>query len=242
MAHSDKLIHSILVDGVTYEIHDAHAIHTIADLNLSSVLKFGGVVATRNDLPEASAETEGYVYHIKDEDTEVVCVNIEGVYHWEDFGHAIVTDHVHEVSVTPSSTTEASKVVTQGSVVAGTAPSFTEGTFTPGSFTQGEDKFSAGSFEPGSVSLDCTPASYAQGTDTFAPNTPTKLDVSKFNAGSASLTEGSYTAPSASFKQGTDTFNANTPTKLDVTKFNAGSASVSTINYVAPQLTPCQVS
>lgn len=242
MAHTDKLIHSINVGGVVYEIHDAQAIHAIEDLNLSSVLKFGGVVANRAALPAANADTEGYVYHIQAEDAEVVCVNVDNAYHWEDFGHAIVTDHVHDVTVTPASTTDASKLVNAGSVVAGTLPSFTAGAFDAGSYTQGTDKFTAGSFEAGSVTLNYSAPNYVQGTDTFAANVPTKLDVTKFNAGTASLTGGNYTAPTASFTQGTDTFNANVPTVIDTTKFNAGSASISKINYVAPEFTECQVS
>lgn len=243
MAHTDlsKLIHSIQVGTETYEIHDKAAIHSIEDLNLSSVLKFGGVIANRAALPTADASKEGYVYHIVDEDSEVVCVNVEGVYHWEDFGHAIVTDHVHDVTVTPASTADASKLVDAGSVVAGTLPSFTAGAFTAGSYTQGEDKFTAGSFTPGSVSLNCTPAAYTQGTDTFAANKPTTLDVTKFNAGSATLNDGSYNPPSASFVQGTDTLTPNTPTVVDVSKFNAGSVTAAPISYVAPVFTECQV-
>lgn len=236
MAHSDKLIHSINVGGVLYEIHDAQAIHTIEDLNLSSVLKFGGVVASRTNLPAANANTEGYVYHIKDEDAEVVCVNVDGTYHWEDFGHAIVTDHVHDVIVTPSSTAEASKIVTVGSVVAGSAASFSEGAFEAGSFAQGEDIFDAGSFTAGSVDLDYVAPTYKQGTDSFSANVPTKIDISKFDGGSLS-----YTAPSATFVQGTDKFTANVPSKIDVSKFNAGSLTQTDINYIAPVLTPAQL-
>lgn len=241
MAHSDKLIHSINVGGVLYEIHDASAIHKIEDLNLSSVLKFGGVVANRSALPAASAETEGYVYHIKDEDSEVVCVNVDSAYHWEDFGHAIVTDHVHDIVVTPASTTEASKLVDAGSVVAGSLPSFTAGAFNAGSYVQGNDEFNAGSFTPGSVTLDYTAPSYKQGTDSFQANVPSKVDISKFNSGSADFNPGSYVKPSASFVQGTDEFTANTPTVVDVTKFNAGSMTQSEINYVAPTLTDCEL-
>lgn len=241
MAHTEKLIHSINVGGQVYEIHDANAVHSIEDLNLSGVLKFGGVVASRSDLPAADAQKEGWVYHIKDEDTEVVCVNVDGVYHWEDFGHAIVTDHVHDVTVKPSSTTEASKVVTTGSVVAGTLPSFTAGAFNAGSYTQGQDTFTPGSFTPGSVDLSYTAPTYTQGQDTFQANVPSKIDLSKFSAGSASLNEGSYTKPSSSFVQGTDKFTANVPTKVDVTKFNAGSMTQSDIVYTAPELTDCQL-
>lgn len=241
MAHTNNLIHSINVGGVVYEIHDAQAIHSIEDLNLSSVLKFGGVVANRAALPAASAEKEGYVYHVQDEDTEVVCVNVNDAYHWEDFGHAIVTDHVHDVVVTPSSTTEASKLQTAGSVVAGTLPSFTAGAFNAGSYTQGEDTFTAGSFTPGSVDLSYTAPSYTQGTDTFQANVPSKIDTSKFKAGSASLVPGSYVKPSASFVQGEDKFTANTPTVIDTSKFNAGSMTQTDINYVAPTLTDCEL-
>lgn len=243
MAHStDKLIHSINVGGVLYEIHDANAIHTLSDLNLSSVLQFGGVVKTRAELPTAAAEKEGYVYHIVADDSEVVCVNVDGVYHWEDFGHAIVTDHIHEVIVTPGSTTDASKLVDAGAVVAGTLPTYQEGAFSAGSYTQGTDEFNAGSFEAGSVKLNYTAPTYTQGEDTFAANTPTTLDVTKFKAGSATLNDGTYVAPTASFTQGEDKFTANTPTVIDTSKFNAGSASISAINYVAPVFTECQVS
>lgn len=229
MAHSDKLIHSINVGGQVYEIHDASAIHSIEDLNLSGVLKFGGVVASRSNLPAADAQKEGWVYHIKDEDTEVVCVNVDGAYHWEDFGHAIVTDHVHDVTVTPSSTTDASKLVDVGSVVAGTLPSFVAGAFDAGSYTQGQDEFTAGSFTAGSVELDYTAPAYQQGTDSFSANVPTKIDISKFDGGSLS-----YTAPSLTFTQGQDQFTANTPTVVDVTKFNAGAASLNEGSYTKP--------
>ena len=220
MAHTtDKLIHSINVGGVIYDIHDAQAIHSIEDLNLSGVLKFGGVVANREALPAASADKEGWVYHIKDEDTEVVCIKDDvsaSTYHWEDFGHAIVTDHTHDV-VVAAAKTSASKVETVGSVTAGSAASYTQGAFNPGSFTQGTDEFTAGSFTPGSVELDYTAPSYTQGKDTFTANQPTVIDVSKFNGGSLD-----YTAPTASFVQGTDSFTPNVPSKIDVSKFNAG--------------------
>lgn len=236
MAHIENLIHSINVGGVMYEIHDAQAIHSIEDLNLSSVLKFGGVVANRAALPAANADTEGFVYHIKDEDTEVVCVNVDDAYHWEDFGHAIVTDHVHDVIITPASTAEASKLVTAGNVTAGTLPSFTAGAFNAGSYEQGKDEFTAGSFTAGSVSLDYAAPSYQQGTDTFQANVPTAIDTSKFDGGSLA-----YTAPTLTFTQGKDVFNANVPTKVDVSKFNAGSMTQSDIVYTAPTLTDCEL-
>lgn len=237
MAHSDKLIHSILVGGVEYEIHDAHAIHTIEDLNLSSVLKFGGVVPTRTDLPAASADTEGYVYHIKDEDTEVVCVEVDGVYHWEDFGHAIVTDHVHDVVVTPSSTTEASKIVTPGEVKAGTLPSYSEGTFNPGRFEQGQDEFNAGSFEPGSVDLAYTAPTFEQGTDTFQTNTPTTIDVSKFNAGSLTQTDISYEAPTLTDCQLVQSVsNGVLSFSLTPGSLTGGGVTGGKVSYTAPSL------
>jgi hypothetical protein len=229
MAHIENLIHSINVNGVLYEIHDATAIHDIADLNLSQVLKWGGVVATRTALPAAGADNEGWVYHVKDEDTEVVCVNVDGAYYWEDFGHAIVTDHVHDFVVTPKSTASASKLETAGSVVAGTAPTFTEGTFNAGSFEQGKDTFNPGSFTEATYELSYSSAGFQQGDDSFTANVPTKIDTSKFDGGSLS-----YTAPTVTFEQGKDSFSANVPTVIDTTKFNAGSASLAKGDFTAP--------
>jgi hypothetical protein len=221
MAHIENLIHSINVGGVVYEIHDAQAIHDISDLNLSGVLKFKGVKATYAELPKADNEI-GDVYLVTNEDAEYVWTEKN---EWELFGSAFVTNHTHNVTITPSSTASASKLETAGSVVAGTAPSFVSGAFNAGSYTQGKDEFTAGSFTPGSVSLNYTAPNYTQGTDTFSANVPSKVDITKFSAGSASLDSGSYTKPSASFTQGTDEFTANTPTVVDVSKFNAGSLS-----------------
>lgn len=227
MAHSDKLIHSIKIDNVVYEIHDAQAIHSIEDLQLSGVLKFAGIVPGRDELPAASASLVGYVYHVRDIDSEVVCVEDNDEYRWEDFGHAIVDEHTHTITLTPS-TTSASKVSNAGSVAVGSKASFTQGKFTPGSFTQGIDTYVAGKYTPGTASLTHNGGSFEQGEDSFTPNVPTAIDTSKFSGGSASFT------------QGTDSFTANTPTVIDTSKFSGGSASLSGGSYTAPtaSLTP----
>lgn len=237
MAHTENLIHSINVGGKLYEIHDAQAIHDISDLNLSGVLKFKGVKATYAELPVSENEL-GDVWLVTSEDAEYVWTENN---EWELFGSAFVTNHIHEVTITPSSTASASKLETTGSVTTGTAPSFVAGAFDAGNYTQGKDEFSAGSFTAGSVDLNYVAPSYTQGADTFQANVPSKIDTTKFSAGSASLEAGSYTKPSATFAQGQDRFTANTPTVVDVSKFNAGSLTQSDINYVAPTLTNCEL-
>ena len=143
----------------------------------------------------------------------------------------------------------------------GTAASFTQGTDTfdagSASFTQGEDTFTAGNVtvDYTKQTLNCTPCEFEQGTDSFTPNVPTEIDVTKFNAGSASLTPGSHTNSVASFTQGTDTFIAgDLPSatfthgdmpSFDISKFKAGSFNAGScalavegetlkLNYVAP--------
>ncbi len=61
-----------------------------------------------------------------------------------------------------------------------------------------------------------TPAVY--GTDTFTPNVPTEIDVTKFNGGSKVA----------------DTWNAGTMASLDLTKFNGGSKVADTFSAGTP--------
>ena len=56
MAHSSNLIHSIKIGNNTYEVHDAQAIHTLADLaalgiDVEGAFIYRGSVANKAALP-----------------------------------------------------------------------------------------------------------------------------------------------------------------------------------------------
>lgn len=59
--------------------------------NAASVFKFKGTVATVGDLPTASADIEGNVYHVTADHGEYVCAKVDGsdVYTWEALGGVI---------------------------------------------------------------------------------------------------------------------------------------------------------
>ena len=65
MAHGSNILHSIkLPNGTVYEIHDAQAVHTLADLaalgmNTEGIFSYQGIVATVADL-EDKATVEGH--------------------------------------------------------------------------------------------------------------------------------------------------------------------------------------
>lgn len=241
LKHGTNLIHSILVDGTTYEIHDAAAIHDIAELNLSGVLKFKGTVATVAELPVNTAEHKneaGDVYLVTANDAEYVWTEAG---EWELFGSTIVNAHIHEVIVkVANEKVSASKLVDAGSVALGTAPSFTEGAFNGGSYTQGEDVFTAGDVKITQADSSIVPCSYTQGKDTFNFNAGTQaaLDTAKFDGGKIDVVADQYVAPT--YTQGTDNFefNAGSHTVIDTTKFSAGSMTDGSITDGNVEYTP----
>ncbi len=104
-----KLISSIQLpnDTTKYEIHDAKAFHTLADLGLSSPLDFKGVKSTYAEITSITSAKVGDVYKCTENDTEYVCVvTIDGTANtnaWEEFGPAhnyATSTHTHNVTVT----------------------------------------------------------------------------------------------------------------------------------------------
>lgn len=106
MAHSNNILHTVtLPNGNSYEIHDLHAIHTLADLaalgmDIEGAFVFKGTVATVADLPKTGNKI-GYVYHVTEGHSEYVWAKVdngtsEG---WEEFGEHFVINHTHDVSV-----------------------------------------------------------------------------------------------------------------------------------------------
>ena len=118
--HTNKVISQIkLPTGVTYDIHDKEAIHSIGDLGLEEAMKFMGVKATVAELP-ASGNTPGDVWHVVEDDQEYIWVDAFGseAAHWEEFGSKFVVEHVHDfnTSVTVTGENAGSAVSGSGSI------------------------------------------------------------------------------------------------------------------------------
>lgn len=132
MAHSNNILHTVtLPNGNSYEIHDAHAIHTLADLaalgmDIEGAFIFKGTVGTVADLPKTGNKI-GYVYHVTEGHSEYVWAKVdsgtsEG---WEEFGEHFVINHTHDVSVT--GTNESSAVTGSATVTGANASSTVTG-------------------------------------------------------------------------------------------------------------------
>lgn len=108
MAHSSNMISSIrLPDGVTYELHDAQAIHSAEELGLSAALVFKGTKATEADILNITTAKVGDVWLCTANNTEYVCVvavtGTKNTLAWEKLGSthdAASSDHTHGVNVT----------------------------------------------------------------------------------------------------------------------------------------------
>lgn len=98
MAHDSNIISKIKApDGVTYELHDAQAIHDIEDLGLASVMQFKGTDTDANIQAKTGASA-GDVWLATDTDKEYVYTGTK----WEPLGNvhdAASSDHTHTVTV-----------------------------------------------------------------------------------------------------------------------------------------------
>lgn len=109
--HSTNIIHSITAGGQSYEIHDAKAVHTLADiqaLGLEGAFIFKGTVDTIDDLPSTGNKI-GYVYHVTATGGEYVWAKVDDqiAEGWEEFGHHIFVEHTHNVIVSGTNSTSA---------------------------------------------------------------------------------------------------------------------------------------
>ena len=125
MAHGTNIISSIDLGtsrGGKFEIHDAQAVHTLADLaalgmDTSNIFVFKGTVATTADLPTTGNKV-GYVYHVTANHSEYIWAKVDDgtAEGWEEFGEHFVVNHKHSVdaqtvSYTPSITTAKTGIV-----------------------------------------------------------------------------------------------------------------------------------
>lgn len=261
--HGTKLISKVEIGGVLYDIHDAGAVHSLADLGITKpILTFRGILDTVAELPATGNDT-GDIYLVRENNGEYIWDGSK----WELMDSHVVADHTHTVThVTKNGTASASKLETAGSVIAGSDVVFTPGSHTADSFEQGKDEFTfnPGSYTAPSLTDTYVAPSFTAGEDVFTPNVPTKIDTSKFSGGSFTQGTDTFNAGSTTFEQGKDTFTpgdvtinytkqeldfdaatfaqgedeftANVPTKIDVSKFNAGSASLTAGSYTKPTL------
>lgn len=163
MAHGSNILHSIkLPNGTTYEIHDAQAIHTLADLaalgiDTEGAFIFKGTVATVADLP-ATGNKVGYVYHVTANHSEYVWAKVDGgtSEEWEEFGKHFVVNHTHNVTVT--GTNAASTVSGSATVTGGNSSSSVSG--------------SASISNAPKVSASAKYAKVSTGNDTFVKSYP----------------------------------------------------------------------
>lgn len=122
MAHSTNIISAIkLPNNVTYQIHDAEAIHNIEDLGLSAALRFMGTKTSESAITGLTSAKVGDVWLCTANNLEYVCVTaVNGTANanaWEKLGNvhdAASSTHTHTVSVTGSN--EASAVTGQVTV------------------------------------------------------------------------------------------------------------------------------
>lgn len=116
MAHSANIISAIkLPNNVTYQIHDAEAIHNIEDLGLSAALKFMGTKTSESAITGLTNAKVGDVWLCTANNLEYVCITaVNGTANanaWEKLGNihdAASSTHTHTVSVSGSN--EASAV------------------------------------------------------------------------------------------------------------------------------------
>ena len=162
--HSNtNLIRQIkLPNGTTYDIHDASAIHTLADLaalgmDIEGAFVFKGTVATVADLPSTGNKI-GYVYHVTANHSEYIWAKVDGstAEAWEEFGEHFVVNHTHAVTVTGTNT--ASTVTGSATVTGGNSTSSVTG--------------SASIANAPKVSASAKYAKVSTGNDTFVKSYP----------------------------------------------------------------------
>ena len=88
-----------LPSGGVYEIHDAKAIHSVAELGLSQALRFMGTVDSVEDLPSNAKPGDFYIVNVEGGNVEYVRTDAG---EWELLGPAhdyATSKHIHQVTV-----------------------------------------------------------------------------------------------------------------------------------------------
>ena len=107
MAHSTNIISQVRLPGsdTLYEIHDAQAIHNIADLNLGNALIFKGTKETEEQVFAITTASIGEVWLVPSTGVEYICktalTGTADATAWEKMGNihnAASTTHTHTIS------------------------------------------------------------------------------------------------------------------------------------------------
>ena len=110
--HTNPIIQQVSISGTAYDIHDASAVHSVADLDklgTGHVFNFAGVVADVTALGALTGMSSGDVYLVEDTKTEYVYLIEEDATEgeWHEFGGMHSHNHTASVSGTnqPSAVT-----------------------------------------------------------------------------------------------------------------------------------------
>ena len=242
MAHGNNILHSIkLPNGSTYEIHDAHAVHTLEDmmnLGLSGAFIFKGTKATVAELP-TSGNTVGDVWHVTANDSEYVWTDGG---EWEEFGAHITVDHKHTIDM--KGTNASSAVTGTATVTGGNSASTVSGTASIAnapsvSATPVYAKVSTGNADfvtsyPGATSKLVTTSITPAGTATNVINSVTP------STGSVTGVSGSTTASKATAGTAVAVAKPGTPVTVATrasSQTTVGNANVGTAVTVATNVT-----
>lgn len=243
MAHSSNIIsHVKLPNGTTYEIHDAQAIHSAAELGLSAALVFKGTKATDAEIKALTSAKVGDVWHSTASDTEYVCVTaVSGTANadaWEEFGparDAASSSHTHNVTVTG---TNAASSVTGTVTVPTVTPTQKHLTATAGAPSVSKETADAitgfGSHTTASVptALTTTTVKNPTVTEVSIPNVTGNSSVTATKISSyGSKTDGTAASWGASVTDGVLSFSwtANKPTAVTMPTGSDVSASKVTL-------------
>lgn len=148
MAHSSNIIKQVKIGNVTYDIHDAEAIHG-SDLQstLVGVMEFKGAQDDEAAIFDLTDSKKGHVWHATSEGTEWLCIKDLGgtadSTAWIELGNPLVDNHKHTVTVSGSNaastvtgTVSVPKVtptdIYTKATAAGTAVSLNTGSFMTG--------------------------------------------------------------------------------------------------------------
>ena len=194
MAHGSNILHSIkLPNGTVYEIHDAQAVHTLADLaalgmNTEGIFSYQGIVATVADL-ENKAEVKGHVYHVTADGSEYVYTGEA----WEEFGHHFLVEHTHAVTVT--GTNGSSAVTGSANVTGGNSTSSVTGS---ASITNAPKVSASAKYAKVSTGDDTFVKSYSGATSKMVTTSVTPAGAATSVISKVTPTPGSVTGVSGS--------------------------------------------
>lgn len=241
-AHSQNVISQVRLPGsnITYEIHDAAAIHSVEDLGLSAALVFKGVVDDVSNLPKGvDMPKVGDVYLVRADNSEYVCVAIDDASLepvWERLGNihdAASSTHTHTVSASGTADLTASGKVMAQKVTKSTQRIKTAVDSKQTDTVLGNATTHNVTITPTKTALTALDASWITKNESVAvPNiTANQTVMASLKTNEGIIDKGSAAAWSAKVENGTLTFSwtANVPTDVTLPTFTEVTATNTTL-------------